>query len=157
MKCPNCGADNAEGKKFCGDCGAMVPQPPPPPPVQPTQPLHTQSTQPMYAQPTASWIRSNQKKLAAIVIVLVVVSALALSFFVLPMSGIRVNIHSTYGTYTISIDGKEKSTVFLDSESFTGAWPVAVGSHLVAIDGGEIGHWSMDVFVMPFSMTKVGT
>jgi len=24
MKCPNCGAENAEGKKFCGDCGSVI-------------------------------------------------------------------------------------------------------------------------------------
>ncbi len=27
MKCPNCGSENPEDKKFCGDCGAeLVPQ-----------------------------------------------------------------------------------------------------------------------------------
>jgi len=24
MKCPNCGAENPEGKKFCGDCGSPL-------------------------------------------------------------------------------------------------------------------------------------
>ena len=24
MKCPNCGAENADGKNFCGDCGAYT-------------------------------------------------------------------------------------------------------------------------------------
>ena len=27
MKCQNCGAENLEGKKFCGDCGAMLLEP----------------------------------------------------------------------------------------------------------------------------------
>ena len=26
MKCSNCGAEVADGMKFCGDCGAPVPQ-----------------------------------------------------------------------------------------------------------------------------------
>jgi len=26
MKCPSCGADNPDGKKFCGDCGKALPQ-----------------------------------------------------------------------------------------------------------------------------------
>ena len=148
MKCSTCGKENPEGQKFCGDCGAMIPQPPPPP-VQPTQPSPT--------QPTESWYQSNQRKVWAIVIVLVVILAIALSFFVLPMQGIRVGIHS-HGdwSYTISIDGKEKGTVDIPSGSGARlAYPVAVGSHLVAIDWGLVGHWSMEVFVTPFSMQQV--
>jgi len=26
MKCPNCGAENPEGKLFCGDCGERLPR-----------------------------------------------------------------------------------------------------------------------------------
>jgi len=29
MKCPYCGSENPEGKRFCGDCGATFSQPPP--------------------------------------------------------------------------------------------------------------------------------
>jgi len=35
-KCPNCGSDNPQGKKFCGSCGASLPSAPsyePAPPV----------------------------------------------------------------------------------------------------------------------------
>ena len=27
MKCPNCNAENAEGMKFCGECGTKLPEP----------------------------------------------------------------------------------------------------------------------------------
>ncbi|UCE80579.1 MAG: zinc ribbon domain-containing protein [Methanobacteriota archaeon] len=30
MKCPNCGAENPEGQKLCGDCGGSVNTPPQP-------------------------------------------------------------------------------------------------------------------------------
>lgn len=26
MKCPNCGSENAEGMKFCGECGTKLPE-----------------------------------------------------------------------------------------------------------------------------------
>ena len=42
MKCPVCGTENPENKKFCGDCGSVIVLPPPPPiqyvPVQLKQP-----------------------------------------------------------------------------------------------------------------------
>jgi hypothetical protein len=30
VRCPNCGAENLEGKRYCGDCGAMIAPPSPP-------------------------------------------------------------------------------------------------------------------------------
>jgi len=29
MKCPNCGTENPEGHKFCGNCGGSLNEPPP--------------------------------------------------------------------------------------------------------------------------------
>ena len=28
MKCPNCGAENPQGQKFCGKCGGSLDEPP---------------------------------------------------------------------------------------------------------------------------------
>jgi len=67
MKCPICGAENPEGKKFCGDCGAMIQ----------LQEVIKPSDYRM------RWIRSHTKAFAGIVvaITLVVVSVIVLSPF----------------------------------------------------------------------------
>ena len=55
MFCDKCGAQLAEGTKFCGSCGNVIAQPEQPvqQPVyqQPVQPAYQQPAQPVYQQP----------------------------------------------------------------------------------------------------------
>jgi len=132
VRCPICGAENPEGKMFCGDCGTGLPQPPPPPPAQPTQPT--------YAQPTPSWIRSNWKGLVAVVVVLVVVLAVV-GAYTQPWSKVKVivSFESWHGTViNVYIDGKSNVSIDLEHGTTTvGVWSVYAGSHNVSIDNAS--------------------
>jgi hypothetical protein len=132
MKCPNCGDENPEGKKFCGDCGAVVPQPPPPP-VQPMQPV--------YAQPKQSWIRSNWKGLVSVVIVVLVVLSVVGLIYDQPWSKVKVLLYNQDHTYTLNVaifvDGKEvmRGRVLPSQGGIMGVYTVKQGSHLISVDG----------------------
>jgi len=142
LKCPNCGASNPEGKKFCGDCGTMIPEPPPPPPVQPVQYGPTQYVPAQYAPITQrpGWLKSNWKGLLATVVVLIVVLAVVGLVFTQPWSKIKVIVNNAY-THPIGInvyiDGKLKVAMDLNGGTTTiGVWPVKTGTHTVALDHG---------------------
>ncbi len=50
--CPNCGASNNDGAKFCTSCGGPLPAPVQQPAAQPVQPAYQQpAPQPVYQQP----------------------------------------------------------------------------------------------------------
>ena len=134
MKCPNCGTENPEGKKFCGDCGAMIPQPPPPPPVEPAQTTAI--------QPKQSWIRSNWKGLVSVVVVVLVVLSVVGLIYSQPWSKITVllayNGHGQIGV-SVYIDGILKASIGLNPGAgyqIAGVWPVDSGSHVVSVDHG---------------------
>lgn len=76
MKCPSCGAENPEGKKFCGDCGATFSQPPPAARSQPT------------AVMSRRMLRRIQLAAMAVVVAIVVVLAafIASRFLIQPPS-----------------------------------------------------------------------
>jgi hypothetical protein len=139
VKCPNCGAENPEGKKFCGDCGVAIPQPPPPPPVQPTQP--------MYVQPKKGWTRSNWKGLVSVVVVVLVVLSIVGLIYNQPWSKIKVLLYNQDNYYTLNvavfIDGKEvmRGEVLPNQGGILGVYAVKQGSHLVSAGG----NWSDDV------------
>jgi hypothetical protein len=132
MKCPNCGTENPEGKKFCGDCGAMIPQPPPPPPVEPMQPTAV--------QPKQSRLSSNWRGLTALIVVLVVVFAMVGLVYSQPWSKIKVIVSSEYALQIgveVYIDWNVKATVGVDAgTTIVGVWPVETGSHVVSLDHG---------------------
>ena len=132
MKCPNCGTENPEGKMFCGDCGTGLPQPPPPPPVQPTQPV--------YVQPTPSWIGSNWKGLVSVVVVVLVVLSIVGLVYTQPWSKIKVIVSNAYTNaigINVYIDGELKVAMDLGAgTTIIGVWPVKTGSHVVALDHG---------------------
>lgn len=145
MRCPKCGTENPEGKMFCGDCGTGLPQPPPPPAVQPMQPV--------YAQPTPSWIRSNWKGLVSVVVVVLVVISVIGLVYTQPWSKIKVIVSNAYAHeigINVYIDGKLKVAMNLVSgTTIVGVWPVVTGSHVVALDHGfwNIGTgWSGTVY-----------
>lgn len=159
MKCPNCGAENPEGKMFCGDCGTGLPQPPPPPPVQPMQPV--------YARPTPSWIRSNWKGLVSVVVVvLVILSAVGL-IYSQPWSKVQLSIYNRDTlndiTLMVEIDGKYKLyTTLGPTGGVSELWSVPTGSHSVTIAyyypnyESQMTHgWSGDVQVGPLSTKNV--
>ena len=133
MKCPVCGTENPEGKKFCGDCGAMIPLPPP---VQPVQPA------PIPAK--HNWFASNWKALTAIVIVVVVVLATVGLIYTQSWSKIKVVIYNQTGSeivVAVFIDGRMMAikslsirSVLIEGGGEVGVWPVDVGTHQVAVD-----------------------
>ena len=131
MKCPNCGAENPVGKKFCGDCGVMIPQPPPPPPVE--------SIQPTAIQPKQSWLGVNWKMLVGVVVVLAIVLIAIGLIYTQPWSQIKVTIRNqkTFGLYVATYDNqKEMNRTFLPAgeEQTLASWSVVQGKHLVSID-----------------------
>jgi hypothetical protein len=132
MKCPVCQSENPEGKKFCGDCGGVLPQPTVP---SEEQPVLAVSTQPK------GWLASHWKILASIAIVLVVVLASIGLIYTQSWSKIKVLVahdeHSTIGV-NIYIDGVLKASVGVSPGGWKiiGVWATTAGSHTVAIDSG---------------------
>jgi len=154
LKCPNCGAGNPEGKAFCGDCGATLPQPPPPPPVQPMQYAPAQYA-PIQKKP--DWLESNWKGLVGVVVVLVILAGGLGLVYSQPLSKIKVIIsHSEYSSIGVDvyIDGVLKGSIGVSpGTSIVGVWSVVAGTHTVQIDRGDwyvyvITHWfSPDEYV----------
>ncbi|MCJ7464877.1 MAG: zinc ribbon domain-containing protein, partial [Thermoplasmata archaeon] len=151
LKCPNCGAGNPEGKMFCGDCGAALPQPPP---VQPTQ-----RTPAQYASipQRPGWLESNWKGLVGVIVVLVILAGGLGMVYSQPWSKIKVIVsHSEYSSIgvVVLIDGISKGLIAVSpGESIVGVWSVNAGTHVVQIDRGQWGvyvitHWfSPDEYV----------
>ena len=67
MWCPNCGAENPQGKKFCGDCGALIQ-------LQQIELGHRRPSQ---------WIRHHKRTLAIATMVVVAVVIVAIALIVL--------------------------------------------------------------------------
>jgi len=141
MKCLNCGTENPEGKAFCGDCGATLPQPPPPPPVQPMQYAPAQYA-PIQKKP--GWLESNWKGLVGVVVVLVILAGGLGLVYSQPWSKIKVIItNSEYSSIGVNvyIDGVLKSSTGVSPGiSIVGVWSVSAGTHTVQIDNG---HWDV--------------
>ncbi len=149
MKCPNCGAGNPEGKAFCGDCGATLPQPSPPPPVQPTQYAPAQYA-PVQKKP--DWLESNWKGLVGVVVVLVILAGGFGIVYSQPLSKIKVII--THGEYSsigvaVYIDGVLKGSIGVSpGTSIVGVWSVVAGTHTIQLDRG---YWYVQVITHWFS------
>jgi len=65
--CPNCGAENPDGKRFCGDCGAM------------TSPRRIQPIQQANPQVYPNWFLWHWRAVVAVVVVVVVLAAMSYS------------------------------------------------------------------------------
>jgi len=96
-RCPNCGAENPESRKFCGDCGSRIPEPSPSKSESPITPQkRVRRLKPNWkATPaSASCAPSGRKRkmilVVAIVAILAVVSmiAAALVYYHPPVRGI---------------------------------------------------------------------
>jgi hypothetical protein len=129
MKCPNCGREVAEDKKFCGDCGAMIP-PPMYAPVQ-RQPI----------PPKQDWLGTNWKALASVFVVLIIISVSMGLIYTQEWSKIKVIVsHSEYSQIRVDvyIDGILKASVGVNpGTTIVGVWPVSAGTHTVQIDRGN--------------------
>jgi len=77
MKCLNCGTENPEEMKFCGNCGRTLPQPLP---VQPMQPMPKRETH------TALIIA------VVVVAVVVIVAVIALILITAPKADLRADL-----------------------------------------------------------------
>ena len=166
MKCPSCGTENPEDKKFCGDCGSRISKLP--------------MTKPM-GPPTSpgrrNWWRSNWKVLAAVIITIVIVLPTASAVFTQPWSKIRVKyVHDSPGAktmvYGLYLDGRPIFAAAVHSELqgmqiVLVQLSVAPGRHIVGLDynfttestfafnlDGLIDR-SLDVQVNPFSVADV--
>jgi hypothetical protein len=160
MKCPSCGAENPEGKIFCGDCGTGLPQPPPP--VQPMQP--------MPIQPRQSWFKLNSKSLLVLAIVVALVLVSVGLVYTQPWSKVKVLVYNQDGhdlvRVAIYVDGVQKTVIDIAAGQggIIGVWPVSSGSHTVGIDYfysfeasalDDRIDWSVDTSVGPFYTKNV--
>jgi hypothetical protein len=128
MKCPSCGAENPDGKEFCGDCGAKlpdevpaaVPEPPAAPPVAPppayTPPATAPVAPPAYTAPVApvAPVPAAPKKKLTGPVIAIVVGVLLLCCISCGIGGLflfKDNGKTTEDTdpkKTIVVDDKEK-------------------------------------------------
>jgi len=82
VKCPICGAENPEGKTFCGDCGTRMPERTPDEPVSPIP----QQWDALKARWYSIASPSTTRKLIVVAIVLMVVAS-ALAYYYQPVRG----------------------------------------------------------------------
>ena len=130
MKCANCGAENLEDMRFCGECGnATAPQ---------IQRLET-------SLPKRNWTKSHWKPLAAICVAAIVILTVGL-VFTQPTSRIAVfldNRHSHSLDVGIYVDGKLVSARTIEHDAttdFLEVFPVKTGTHTVGVEvAGSIG------------------
>jgi hypothetical protein len=144
MKCPNCGTENPEGKRFCGDCGTILP--PPTPPVQPAQPTPTLAKQ--------SWLASNWKVLAVVVVVVLVVLSLAVT---IPVR-ITVNLSCSgfgYEHVRIYIDDQVVYEAWISQAPIHESFSVNVGHHTVVVTSDGETKLREVVMAWPFIGTTV--
>lgn len=79
MKCPNCGTESPDGKKFCGDCRGKIPELPSASPMVPPMPPAKRN-----------WWKSNWKVLAAVIVTFLVTLPALSQVHTKPWSRIRV-------------------------------------------------------------------
>lgn len=82
VKCPICGAENPEGKVFCGDCGARIPERAPNESVSPVP----QQLDAFKARWYSLASPSTTRKLIVVAIILIVVAG-ALAYYYQPVRG----------------------------------------------------------------------
>ena len=129
VKCPNCGAENPEGKKFCGDCGAVIPQ---------QAPLQVQSSQQGPIQYRQAWASSHVRTIVALVIVFVVVILAFTLIYTQPLSKVKVLVYNSSARpiwINVTVNNHTRALVsVLHGWNIVGMWPVAAGSVIVALD-----------------------
>ena len=117
----------------------MIPLPPPP--VQPAEPTTTLTRQ--------SWLASNWKGLAAVVVVVVVVLSIVGLVFTQPWSKIKVIVTNTEDdqvNIAVYVDGVRKDSGMLDAYAtrIIGVYSVVQGSHTVGLDGNYNYPYNLD-------------
>lgn len=87
MKCSDCGAENLDGKRFCGQCGATLEALP----VQPETPPMQQASLAATAPASFHLSERTKKRLAvgaiAVVIIVIIASALGYLYYYQPVRG----------------------------------------------------------------------
>lgn len=128
MKCHVCGSEGSEGKKFCGDCGALLPQ------SKPTKNLKFRLMSRNQGKEHPIW-----RIVLPVTVVLLVVFSIVGVIFTQPLSIIRVSVYNQ-GLYDLDVvvyvDGKEMARLIVRNHQggIVGEWSVVQGSHHVAID-----------------------
>lgn len=173
MFCSKCGAQNADGSPFCGNCGAPLaadaaspvqtanPVQPEIPPVQPGfnagQPTYGQQPaaygQPVYAQPAAA------KKSKAVPIIIAACSAVVVAFVIIlftviiPNSGIKGKLRHkwsiTESGITVTYDFKKN-----EASSFGISFPITweiVGEDHLKIGMSVLGETNSEEFIFSIS------
>lgn len=146
MKCPTCGYENPEGQKFCGDCGAALPE------------SRTTPVKPAFTPSTQTWIRSNWKGLVSVFIIVVVVLATVGLVYSQPWSKLKIIVmNNNVSPFHVAVylDGKQWviTSMAANEQSVVGVWNVRAGSHSVGI---ERDYTQLDGSIDVLSMVQVG-
>lgn len=128
MKCPDCGEENSDGKKFCGNCGAAL-----------SQSATGAGPGQKPAGPKRSWLAKNWLILAGIVgVILILMVPLVLSY-TRPWSGYEIwveNFEDEMAYAAVYIDGRQVAVIEAEPNAGTmaGNYDATPGVHRVGVD-----------------------
>jgi len=130
MKCSNCGAENPEGKRFCGDCGGKLLN------LPEQERGEVACTRPVLRR---NWVKSNWRFLAIVVIVISQVMVMLAVVITAPISEIHIslrNVEETDTAYlTIYLDDKFAEHLYIGPHGLAGGlFHVSPGKHSIGID-----------------------
>ncbi|HEX7391913.1 MAG TPA: zinc ribbon domain-containing protein [Thermoplasmata archaeon] len=128
MKCPKCGGENSDGKKFCGECGAAL-----------SKSISGGDTDQSSAGPKRTWLSRNWLIIAGIIGVIAIIMIPLVLSYTRPWSGYEVwveNFEDEMAYVAIYIDGKQMAVVNAGPNSGTmaGNYDATPGIHLVGVD-----------------------
>ncbi len=144
MKCSRCGAENPEGKKFCGDCGSVIMQ------------LERQTEQAISSQYRSNWLELHWKATLSVVVVVLLVMMMFGLVATQSWSKMKVLVaYNGYDTIEIRLFVDREIVAFVEvhpsqSHSIIGSWPVDSGVHNASID---YGYWTYSAYSRSWSYT----